>query len=334
MSHVVAIGHSDIRFCVGADETILDAAERAGYALPYSCRKGVCTSCEAPLREGTVSLGSRHVTGPAPAILLCRAKPSSDVTILPHRVERRDPSARTTINARVFRLHRPAPDVVTLLLRFPVSIRARFKAGQYLRVVLPDGDTRNYSLANAPAESDGAHLHIRHVPGGKFSEQVLAHLQQGDELKVEVPYGDFFLRDASDAPIVLLGTGTGFAPLKSIVEDLVRRGMRRPCRLYWGGRTASDLYMSDLPRRWTARHAWFSFHPVLSQADEAWTGRRGLVHEALMDDLPDLNGHQVYACGNPAMVRGAQHDLPVRCRLDPNDFYADAFVPTGSGDRV
>ena len=332
MSHVVAIGHSDIRFPVEAGETILDAAERAGYALPYSCRKGVCTTCEAPLRAGTVAVGSRQVCGPNPAVLLCRATPSSDVTILPHRVERRDPAARKIIDARVFRLNRPAPDVVTLLLRFPVSIRSRFKAGQYLRIVLPDGDTRNYSMANAPAESDGAHLHIRHVPGGKFSERVLAHLRPGDALKVEVPYGDFFLRDAPDRSIVLVGTGTGFAPLKSIVEDLIRRDVRRPCRLYWGGRTDADLYMSDLPRKWAARHPWFSFDPVLSEPHSAWAGRRGLVHDAVMNDLPDMSGCDVYACGNPLMVRRAQADFVSHGKLDPDHFHADAFVPTGHID--
>lgn len=334
MTFVVSIGHSDIRFPIEREETVLDAAERAGLALPYSCRKGVCTTCEAPLRTGVVAIGARAIAAPNAGVLLCRATPASDITILPHRVERRDPAARKTIDARVFRLNRPAPDVVTLLLRFPVSIRARFKAGQYLRVVMPDGDTRNYSMANAPGESDGAQLHIRHVPGGKFSEGILANLGQGATLKVEIPYGEFFLRDASDKALVLIATGTGFAPLKSIVEDLIRRDIRRPCRLYWGARTSRDLYLRDLPEKWAARHSWFSFHPVISEPEAGWCGRRGLVHAAVMEDLPDLSQHQVYACGNPTMVRSAQTDLPARCRLDSDDFFADAFVPTAGNEAL
>jgi NAD(P)H-flavin reductase/ferredoxin len=333
MTFTITVGHSDISFAASVDETILDAAERAGFSLPYSCRKGVCTTCEAPLRQGRVSLGGRQLEGPQPGVLLCLAKPRSDITILPRRIEHRAPAVRKIITARVFRLSHPAPDVTALLLRFPVSIRSKFRAGQYLRVLLPDGDSRNFSMANAPAESDGAQLHIRHVTGGKFSEEILAHLQQGDELEIEIPYGDFFLRE-SRKKIILIATGTGFAPLKSIVEDMIRRGEQRPCRLYWGGRTSTDIYMQELPAKWAARHAWFSFEPVLSDGGRSWTGRRGVVHEAVLQDRQDLSGYQVYACGNPAMVRRARTDFPNLCKLDPDDFFSDAFVPTGSREAM
>jgi NAD(P)H-flavin reductase len=200
-----------------------------------------------------------------------------------------------------------------------------------LRVFLPDGDTRNFSMANAPAESDGAQLHIRHVPGGKFSEEILARLHQGDKLKIEIPYGDFFLRE-SHKQMVLITTGTGFAPLKSIIEDMIRRGEKTSCRLYWGGRTEADIYMRELPAKWAGRHQWFSFEPVLLAAGPLWRGRRGLVHEAVLQDFPDLSQHQVYACGNPLMVRRAKSDFSAQRMLDPDDFFSDAFVPTGAVD--
>jgi NAD(P)H-flavin reductase/ferredoxin len=329
MTYQVSIGHSQITFPANADETVLDAAERAGYSLPYSCRKGVCSTCEAELRSGTVTVGSNRIEGPQAAVLLCRAKPTSDILIHPHRIERRDPSARKVITARVFRLMRPAPDVVTMLLRFPVSIRAKFKAGQYLRILMPEGDTRNFSMANPPQESDGAHLHIRHVPGGKFSEEMLAHLKLGDTLDIEIPYGEFFLREDGKKSVVCIATGTGFAPIKSIIEDMIRRGIKRPTRLYWGGRHRQDLYMAALPEKWAARTTWFSFVPVLSEPDREWQGRRGLVHHAVLEDVPDLSNCQVYACGNPLMVGSARHDFETTARLKDEQFFADRFVPSG-----
>jgi NAD(P)H-flavin reductase/ferredoxin len=331
MPFQVSIGHSGIKFPADADETVLDAAERAGYSLPYSCRKGVCSTCEAELRSGSVTVGSRGIEGPQAAVLLCRAKPKSDILIHPHRIERRDPSAsaRKVITARVFRLNLPAPDVVTMLLRFPVSIRAKFKAGQYLRILMPGGDTRNFSMANPPQESDGAHLHIRHVAGGKFSEEMLAHLKLGDTLDIELPYGEFFLREDGGKSIVCIATGTGFAPIKSIIEDMIKRRMKRPTRLYWGGRHRADLYMAELPEKWAARATWFSFVPVLSEPDPGWQGRRGLVHQAVLEDMPDLSSCQVYACGNPLMIRRARHEFETTAGLKDEQFFADPFVPSG-----
>src|SRR6195256_3350305 len=168
MTFTVSVDESDIAFACEAGETVLDAAERAGYSLPYSCRKGVCSTCEGELRRGTVSVGSKQFDGPAGGVLLCQAGPQSDVLMHAKRIERHDPDARKRVTASVYRISRPADDVVILQLRFPASIRAKFRAGQYLRVTMPDGDTRNFSMANPPHESDGAQLHIRHVPGGRF----------------------------------------------------------------------------------------------------------------------------------------------------------------------
>jgi NAD(P)H-flavin reductase/ferredoxin len=330
MTFIVSIDGSDVAFSCDLGETVLDAAERAGYSIPYSCRKGVCSTCEGQLRRGSVAVGSKEFAGPAAAVLLCQAKPKSDILIHPARIERVDLEARKTVVASVYRVSRPAEDVAVLQLRFPAGVRARFKAGQYLRIQMPDGDTRNFSLANPPHESDGAQLHIRHVPGGRFSEQILAGLQKGDKLEVELPYGDFYLRPDSQKPLLCLATGTGFAPLKSILEDLIKHGNKRDVHLYWGGRRQQDLYMAALAEKWAARADWFKFVPVLSQPDPDWQGAAGLVHQAVLNDLTDLSGWQVYACGNPVMIRSARRDFERLAGLPGDQFFADPFVPSGN----
>ncbi len=330
MTFSVSVDKSDVAFPCDAGETVLDAAERAGYSIPYSCRKGVCSTCEGQLCRGTVAVGSKEFLGPDTAVLFCQAKPTSDILIDPTRIERVDLEARKTVTASVYRVSRPAEDVIVLQLRFPASVRAKFRAGQYLRINMPDGDTRNFSMANPPHESDGAQLHIRRVPGGRFSEQVLAGLQKGDKLEVELPYGDFYLRSDSEKPVVCLATGTGFAPLKSILEDLIKCGNKREVHLYWGGRRRQDLYMAELAEKWTARAPWFKFVPVLSEGDPDWKGATGLVHQAVLRDLRDLSGWQIYACGNPVMIRSARRDFEKLAGLPGSEFFADPFVPSGN----
>ena len=330
MTFQITVDESAIAFDCEAGETVLDAAERAGFSLPYSCRKGACSTCEAKLCSGTVTSGRRQIAGPDDAVLLCQAKPGTDIVIRPKRIERHDPAARKTITANVYRVSLPADDVVTLMLRFPAGVRARFKAGQYLRVSMPDGDTRNFSMANSPRQSDGVQLHIRRIPGGYFSEQVLAGLKKGDRLKIELPYGEFYLRTGSDKPIVCLATGTGFAPVKAMIEDLIDRGNARSVRLYWGGRREQDLYLTNLPEKWQARAAWLTYVPVLSEPAADWRGAAGLVHRAVLRDVPDLSGWQVYACGNPLMIRNARRDFQTLGGLPDDQFFADPFVSSGN----
>jgi CDP-4-dehydro-6-deoxyglucose reductase/3-phenylpropionate/trans-cinnamate dioxygenase ferredoxin reductase subunit len=238
------------------------------------------------------------------------------------------------VTAKVYRIERPVEDVAIVQLRFPAGIRVKFLAGQYLRVKLADGDTRNFSMASPPHESDGVQLHVRRVPGGRFSEAALAALRKGDTLDVELPFGDFHLRPDSEKPMVCLATGTGFAPLKSMVEDLIKRGNQRPLHLYWGGRRRRDLYLADLPERWSARADWFRFVPVLSEPDPDWSGVTGLVHHAVLRDFADLSGRQVYACGNPGMVRQARRDFVATAGLLESDFFADPFVPSGNDPAI
>ena len=329
MTFTIRVAESDIAFPCEPREFVLDAAERAGYSMPSSCRKGVCSTCEAGLVDGEVEQRGRgRRTARDGVALMCRSQPRADLTIRPKRFERIDIFRRKIITARIFRLARPAADVTILTLRFPIGLRAPFKAGQYLQVIMEDGDRRNFSMANATRDNDGAELHVRHVPGGKFSQGILSKLSVGEPLQVEVPYGDFYLR-ASERPVILLASGTGFAPIKSIIETAIHTGNRRPMQLYWGGRKREDIYLFDLPARWAQRWPWFSFTPVLSEPSSSWTGRVGLVHNAVREDHPDLSTTDVYACGNPLMVSAAQRDFVGSQGLPDAQFFADAFVESG-----
>jgi CDP-4-dehydro-6-deoxyglucose reductase/3-phenylpropionate/trans-cinnamate dioxygenase ferredoxin reductase subunit len=213
MTFDVTVSGSDIVFPCEPDETVLDAAERAGFSIPYSCRKGVCSTCEGGLIAGELQVrGQGLARGPATGVLLCQARPCSPVKIAPKRIVQRAAPVRKVITTKVHRLTRPNADVVVLHLRFPSGVRAKFQAGQYLKVLMEDGDSRNYSMANAPHESDGVQLHIRHVPGGRFSEGVLAGLEKGDTLNVELPYGEFSLDEEVDHPVILLGNAVAQDP--------------------------------------------------------------------------------------------------------------------------
>ncbi len=330
MTHQIRVSARDIEFGCEDGETLLDAAERAGYSLPYSCRKGVCSSCEGGLIAGEAAQRGRGgITGPRSGVLFCQTRPRSDLEIAPKRIEASTPPKRKTIGAFVFRLSRPTPDVTMLHLRYPPQDRVRFRAGQYLQVLLEDGTRRNYSMAGPPQETDGTMLHVRRIDGGRFSEGMLAGLIPGSRLTVELPYGEFTLRDEDTRPAILLASGTGMAPVTSIVEDLIRRGIDRPLDVYWGVRREADLYLGTLPESWRARMPRVRYVPVLSRPDPGWAGRTGRVREAVLADHRDLSGHVVYACGNAAMVASVREVLIAERGLDEQAFHADAFVPSG-----
>ncbi|RTL56832.1 MAG: 2Fe-2S iron-sulfur cluster binding domain-containing protein [Rhodocyclaceae bacterium] len=330
MNYQIAVEGTEFSFPCDSNESILDAAQKAGFELPYSCRKGVCASCEGRLVTGQVLVGGenpdRILDGAHDGLPFCKTWPLSDLLIAPKRIEKIDPSARKTITATVFRVLRPTPDVTLLHLRFPAGNKVKFKAGQYLQVLMDDGQRRSFSMANPPAEKDGVQLHIRQVPGGRFSEGVVSSLCGGDKLTVELPYGDFYLREESSKPILFVATGTGFAPIKSMIEDALRQGTSRDMILYWGARKAQDLYLASLPMRWAEEVENFTFIPVLSDPEPDWVGRTGLVHKAVLEDHPSLIAHQVYACGNPAMTTACREDFTKLAGLPVSEIYCDAFV--------
>jgi NAD(P)H-flavin reductase/ferredoxin len=326
MLYTVRIHHTDLSFPCDTKQTVLDAAEQAGFALPYSCRKGVCSSCVGTLERGELTIRGQGIAmGPRDNVLLCQARPNCDVEITPSRIRRAENVARKKLQAKVHKIEWQTTDVIVLQLRFPNGIRAAFKAGQYLRLFLPDGSTRNYSMANPPNENDGVQLHIRRIIGGVFSDVTLKSLSTGARMSVELPFGEFSMDTTLSLPAILLATGTGFAPVKSMVEDQIRRRTTRPMHLFWGARTEEDLYMSSLPQRWT-KFPWFSFTPVLSAPSSEWAGAVGHVQDIAISQYSDLSGAEAFVCGSLSMVEAAKSALCSRAGLRGHDFYSDAFV--------
>jgi len=337
MSFTVTVQPSGRTFSVERDEPILSAAIRQGVGLPYGCKDGACGSCKSRLIEGRVIHGAHQAKTLSAAeeeagfVLTCCAAPQTDVVIEARTVAGAGDFPVRKFPTRVARVDKPAPDVAVLTMQLPANDPLRFRAGQYIEFILRDGVRRSYSMANAPhtqGEKPMMELHVRHMPGGLFTDQVFGTLKEKDILRAEGPFGSFFLREDSGKPIVLLASGTGFAPLKAIIEHMQHKAITRPAVLYWGCRSRADLYLHDWALAAAASMPALRYVPVLSdpRPDDAWQGRTGLVHQAVMADLPDLSGHQVYACGAPVMVEAAQRDFVAACGLPPDEFYADSFT--------
>jgi NAD(P)H-flavin reductase/ferredoxin len=326
MTFQISVAGTEFRFPCEPNEAVLDAAQRAGFEIPFSCRKGVCGTCKGRIVSGEARAFAGDALGAADRaesqVLFCNARPRSNLVIAPRSISKANPFARKITAARVFRLQRLAPDVMLVHLRFPAGIRVKFKAGQHLNLILGNGERRDFSMANPPRESDGAQLHIRHVPGGAFTSYVFDGLKPGDMLKAEIPFGDFTLRD-SDKPILFVAGSTGFAPIASIIEDMTIRGIKRDITLYWGARQRSGIY-SDLPDKWAAQNPRFKYVPILSDAPDAGF-RHNLVHRAVLEDHRSLAGFQAYVCGVPVMTQAARVEFTA-AGLPDSEFFADAFV--------
>ena len=333
MSYQVTVQPSGRQFVAEADETILDAALRQGLTMPYGCKDGACGACKGHVQSGRVDHGKAQAHAlkddekAAGMALYCCAKAQSDLIIECRQITSGSQIPVKTLPSRIERLERLAPDVIELHLRLPASERLQFLAGQYIDILLKDGKKRSFSLANAPHDDALLQLHIRHVPGGLFTEQVFSTMKVRDILRFNGPHGSFYLREDSAKPMILLAGGTGFAPIKAIVEHAMAENCRRPMVIYWGARARVVLYLDALPQQWAAAHPNIRYVPVLSEpaAGDAWAGRTGLVHQAVMADFPDLSGHQVYACGSPAMIEAARIDFTSRCQLPEEEFFADVF---------
>ena len=324
-------GHS---FEVPEGKNVLQAGLDAGFQMPYSCRTGVCRTCRGTLRAGSVDYGAVHPTYLPDSdkakgyALLCQAKPLSDVVVEVRELEGLAGIRPRLIPCRVEKLEKPAADVALLGVRLPMNENFRFLAGQYIDILLKNGKRRSYSIGNPPKPEGvtALELHVRHTPGGLFTDHVFGALKVRDLLRFEGPLGTFYLREDSDKPVVMVASGTGFAPIKAMCEQALEKGLKRPLAVYWGCRVRRDLYMLDVPQSWS--HSGFRFVPVLSDPTPEcqWTGRTGFVHRSVMEDFPDLSGHQVYACGAPVMVDAARADFSAKCGLPPDEFYADSFL--------
>lgn len=343
MSFNVTVQPSGRTFSVDQDEALLAAAIRQGIGLPYGCKDGACGSCKCKKLEGTVvhrthQLKALSLEEEANGfVLTCCGIAHSDVVIESRQVTDESAFPVKKMPVRVISLVRASHDVMVLRLQLPAGDAFKYHAGQYVEFLLRDGDRRAYSMANAPhtqADNPGAELHVRHMPGGKFTEQVFGTMKEKDILRIEGPYGSFFLREDSNKPMVLLASGTGFAPLKALVEHMQFKGITRPAVLYWGGRRPADLYMNDWVQAKVTEMPNLKYIPVISDAlpEDHWSGRTGFVHKAVLEDFPDLSAHQVYACGAPIVVDSARAEYIARAGLPAEEFFADSF--TTEADKV
>jgi len=342
--HVLA--HPDNRIApVKEDETILDACLREGLPMPFDCRNGGCGVCKCTVLHGEVELGAYQESAlpdaerAAGRVLACVAKPLTDVEI---EYEPTGVAARAVLvhEARVVAMDRLADNVMRVRLEVEGGERIAFYAGQYINILLDDGQKRAFSFATPPHEEGPIELHVRLIEGGRFTTHVFTAMKVGDRVRFEGPVGSFFLREDGDKPVIFVAGATGFAPVKSMVEHAFHAGVTRPMVLYWGTRTLADMYLRELPERWAREHPNFRFVPVLSDPapGDGWEGRTGLVHEAILADYPDLAGHRIYACGSVKMVEAAQPAFASH-GLSPDDCFSDAFslaprIHAGSADLV
>lgn len=322
------------QFEASPDQTVLEAALSAGLLLPYGCRDGACGTCKAKIIRGEVDPGKRTGNALSEAelaegyTLLCQARPKSDLVLNVRTLARIGDIPCKKMPCRVQSLELAASDVMVLSVKLPASEAFRFRAGQYVDFLLSDGSRRSFSIANPPHRADHLEFHVRRVDDGRFTAHVFDTMKVRDILRIEGPLGSFFLREDNARPVVLVAGGTGFAPIKSIVEHAIETGIDRPIRLYWGSRNREGLYMDALARSWEGALPDFRYIPVLSDATEAdqWSGRTGLVHHAVVEDYPNLAGHEVYACGAPGLIDAARSDLVRQCGLNEDAFFADAFT--------
>jgi CDP-4-dehydro-6-deoxyglucose reductase len=354
MSFTVSVRPSGRQFTTEPNENVLDAALRAGVGLPFGCKDGACGSCKAKVLSGELEQGlhaapalshEEHVAGLA---LLCCAQARSDLVVEVREIAGYGEFPPRKMPCRITHLERVAPDVVIVTLQLPASEHLKYRAGQFLEFTLGNGARRCYSIATAPHADEPISIHIRHMPGGVFTDALFGAaakpIKERDILRLEGPLGTFFLRADSERPIVLLASGTGFAPIKAIAETIFhlrlnhddpgRSQRARSVLLYWGARARRDLYMDEVPMQWASEQPNFRYIPVLSDAlpEDAWTGRTGFVHHAVMQDLPDLAQYEVYACGAPMMVEAARRDFVAQRGLPDEQFVADAF--TSKADMI
>lgn len=329
MRHRVQIKPSEHQFYVESGETVLDAALRQGVNLRYGCRNGACGSCKGKLLDGDI-----HYDGDLKALtdddkaqnlaLFCQAIPDSELTIEVEEVDLGHAIEIKTLPCRVQAMNQLADDVMQLFIKLPASERLQFLPGQYIDILLEDGRHRSFSIANAPHNDEFLELHIRLVEDGRFTPKVFNSMHNKDLMRIEGPHGSFFYHEDSEKDILLMAGGTGFAPIKGIVEHLLSEQVTRPVYLYWGVRTQADLYLRELAEQWAADNDNIQFIPVLSDADEQWSGRTGYVHEAVLSDFDDLSSFDIYTCGPPAMITAAEQSFQEK-GMDKAHFYYDSF---------
>lgn len=328
MSFKTTIQPSNHAFPIEKGETILEAALDHGLTLPYSCRNGACGVCKGKVLSGAVDHGKAQAfvlseeEKAAGMALFCCATPLSDLVIECHEVTTAQEIVVKTLPCRVEKMVKLGEEVMALYLKLPANERLQFLAGQYIDILQKDGKPRSFSLANAPHADELLELHVRNIPGGTFTQHVFNEMKERDILRIKGPLGTFFLHEDSPKPVIFVASGTGFAPVKAIIEHALHIGFKREMHFYWGVRLQADLYMLEKVKEWEAQG--IKFTPVVS--DEPWNGRSGFVHQAVLDDFSDLSDYAVYACGAPVVVQAAHREFTSQRSLGEDSFYSDIFT--------
>lgn len=333
MTFRILIQPSGHEFDIEAEESILDAALRNGFAFSYGCRAGSCGSCKGKVISGDF----RYEDDEKPIALseydekvgmcvFCQAYPMSDMELEVKVISAVKDIVVKTLPCRVAKMEKLASDVMRIYLKLPMIERMQFLAGQYLDILLKDGRRRSFSIANAPHNDELIELHIRRIDGGDFTGYVFNEMKEKELLRIEGPLGNFYLREDSDRPIILIAGGTGFAPMKGIIEHAIAEELTRPIYLYWGARNRESLYLADLASQWKGQLKNFKFVPVLSaaSAEEKWEGKTGMVHGAILEDFDELSQYDIYASGPPAMIDSISATFSKK-GMSPDHFYYDAF---------
>jgi CDP-4-dehydro-6-deoxyglucose reductase len=312
-------------FLADPGEAVLTAALRAGLNLPHSCKGGHCASCRARILDGKFTYPGELPPGlteeevRSGMALLCQARAVTDLRIETREVRPAPDVEVKSLPCRIERMDRVADDVMAVFLRLPAVEEFHYRPGQYLDVMLSEGRRRSFSIASAPGDGRLIELHVRRASSSGFTGQLFDSMRAGTLLRIEGPLGQFWLRTDSPRAPLMVGGGTGYAPLRAMLRQLIADDDRRPVVLYWGGRGLPDLYEHGWLESLQRERPGFIYRPVLSDPvaghDRAWTGRRGLVHEAVLADHPDLSGFDVYGSGPPAMIEAirsqfADHGLP------------------------
>ncbi|MFK5893617.1 MAG: CDP-6-deoxy-delta-3,4-glucoseen reductase [Pseudomonadota bacterium] len=344
MSFKVTIHSNQSSFQVKTDETVLEAALNQGVNLPYGCRNGFCGACKGQIISGQVSYSEQPEKLSDEDIdqgfaFLCSCFPESDLEIDIELVEETSDIEIKTLPCRVQSIEKMSNDVIFLSLKLPAEERLQFLPGQYIDILLEDGRKRSFSLANPPHKDEFLELHIRHVPGGIFTDHVFSSMKKMDILRIEGPHGNFFYRENTDRAMIFMAGGTGFAPIKSIIEHLIAEKITQPIYLYWGVRTQADLYMNELAIKWEKDYPNIHYIPILSNQEHstkenkpAWNGKTGYVHQAICDDFSDLSEYDIYACGPPIMITSAEESFKQQGLTDEH-FFSDSFDYAEQGEK-
>jgi CDP-4-dehydro-6-deoxyglucose reductase, E3 len=332
MSFKISVPASGHEFIAEKNETILEAALRQGVGLPYGCRNGACGKCSGEVISGETEYDVEALRGQAKKeyeagkTLFCQARAVSDLAIKVREIVKSADIEIKRLPCRVEKMELLTHDVMKLLLKLPETERLQFMAGQYIEFLLKDGKRRAFSIANAPHDDAYIELHIRHVPDGQFGDFVFDGLKEKTLMRIEGPLGSYFLREDSERPIILMGGGTGFAPLKGMLEHAFHIHLDRPIHLFCGARAKRDLYMDDMVKQWLKQHPNLKYTPVLSdpQPEDNWQGETGFVHESVVKHYPNLSGFDVYLSGPPPMVKAGM-DLFYASGLPETQIYSDSF---------